>query len=78
MIVKEKEERIAIMMKMNGLKTWVYYMIHYCKILLYLQIIYLFYRQQLPSIRFTFSQACFLLLLVMVSDSLSSAKPNLA
>ena len=28
-LVKEKEERIAVMMKLNGLKTWVYYFSHY-------------------------------------------------
>ncbi|KAJ3021009.1 UNVERIFIED_CONTAM: hypothetical protein HDU68_009875 [Siphonaria sp. JEL0065] len=29
MLVKEKEERIFIMMKLNGLKTWAYYLSHY-------------------------------------------------
>ncbi|KAI9333102.1 hypothetical protein BDR26DRAFT_840473 [Obelidium mucronatum] len=29
MLVKEKEERIFIMMKLNGLKTWTYYLSHY-------------------------------------------------
>ncbi|KAI8619185.1 P-loop containing nucleoside triphosphate hydrolase protein [Chytriomyces sp. MP71] len=29
MLVKEKEEKILIMMKMNGMKTWVYYLSHY-------------------------------------------------
>ena len=28
-LVKEKEEKIEIMMKMSGLKTWVYYFTHY-------------------------------------------------
>ncbi|KAJ3015871.1 UNVERIFIED_CONTAM: hypothetical protein HDU68_012527 [Siphonaria sp. JEL0065] len=29
MLVKEKEERIFIMMKLNGLKSWTYYLSHY-------------------------------------------------
>ncbi|KAI8621977.1 P-loop containing nucleoside triphosphate hydrolase protein [Chytriomyces sp. MP71] len=29
MLVKEKEDRIYIMMKLNGLKTWTYYLSHY-------------------------------------------------
>ncbi|KAI8620642.1 ABC-2 family transporter protein-domain-containing protein, partial [Chytriomyces sp. MP71] len=29
MLVKEKEDRIYIMMKMNGVKAWAYYMTHY-------------------------------------------------
>ncbi|KAI9344589.1 hypothetical protein BDR26DRAFT_857228 [Obelidium mucronatum] len=29
MLVKEKEDRIYIMMKMNGVKTWAYYLSHY-------------------------------------------------
>jgi hypothetical protein len=28
-LVREKEERILIMMQMNGLKTWTYYLSHY-------------------------------------------------
>ena len=34
-LVREKEERIEIMMKMNGLKTWVYYFTHYCMFLIH-------------------------------------------
>ncbi|KAI8848836.1 hypothetical protein BC829DRAFT_207092 [Chytridium lagenaria] len=29
MLVKEKEDRILIMMKMNGMKIWAYYLVHY-------------------------------------------------
>ena len=29
-LVKEKEDRILIMMQMNGLKLWIYYFVHYC------------------------------------------------
>ncbi|KAI8845059.1 hypothetical protein BJ741DRAFT_644553 [Chytriomyces cf. hyalinus JEL632] len=29
MLVKEKEDRVLIMMKMNGMNTWLYYLAHY-------------------------------------------------
>ena len=29
-LVKEKEDRIVVMMRMNGLKTWVYYLANFC------------------------------------------------
>ncbi|KAJ3244891.1 hypothetical protein HDU78_010370 [Chytriomyces hyalinus] len=34
MLVKEKEDRIYIMMKMNGVKSWAYYLTHYITFLI--------------------------------------------